>query len=294
MFLRSEKKDSTIQYNTILTMRIIILLSSLFTWYVAAVAGGNSHIRSAVQQKYQRLPYHLTKPRQIVTAWRGGDLIDMRRSSDNVDVSPDRKLPGSIAGASLVAFRAPVPVPTNEDNVVDDDNNSDNNNIGKEIQQEENSSMCGDLAYAPGASGSTEQSAVSKKIASLKERTLPAVLMMGGAGLWAYYMKEDGLIFLTLILQIGMYQEMTKVIGGSFPHQFYKWYWFTTASVALNAPRMFPWAANTISAVVYGMSVLGMMMSIVGFNWRKAPVEEFREYLRQAAVAVLSLVCKQH
>jgi hypothetical protein len=264
-------------------MRLTLL--SISTVCVAVAAGSNNRrsISHELQQQ-QRRRHHFTHHREMMTAsWRGGDSD--RRS--RVEVSPDTKLPGGIAGASLVAFRAPVPVPvpTNEDDI--DDIDDDVDDIGNKGKAEERVQPPLSDDVTPDNSNSSE---VSKKWASLKERTLPAILMLVGVGLWSYFMKEDGLILLILGMQIGMYQEMTKVIGGAFPYQFYKWYWFSTASIAVNAPRMFPWATHTISAITYGMSVLGIVLSIVGFNWRKAQVEDFREYLRQAAVAFLVLV----
>jgi hypothetical protein len=209
-------------------------------------------------------------------------------------------LPGSIEGASLAAFRAPIPVPTNEES--DDDDYGFADIVGEEQDDDYDDiiSVAADVeeqrqvpASAPTSESSLQQqpsSSLSKKLASLQERTLPAVLMLGGAGLWSYYLKEDGLILLTLVLQIGMYQEMTKVIGGDFPHKFYKWWWFATMSLAVNLPRILPWATDSITAVAYGMTMIGLLSTIVQFNWRNSPVEEFREYLRQAAVSFLAMV----
>mmetsp|Transcript_122126 Transcript_122126/g.353063 ORF Transcript_122126/g.353063 Transcript_122126/m.353063 type:complete len:380 (-) Transcript_122126:120-1259(-) len=129
---------------------------------------------------------------------------------------------------------------------------------------------------------------LSKRMESLKERTIPAVLMLAFLGAIAKYLREDGLIYLTLFLQAGMYQEMTKVIGGEFPHLFYKWWWFLTASVAWNAPKMFGWAQTKIAAGTVGMAVTGILSCIIQFNYKKAEVDEFRDFLRQAAVSFMS------
>ena len=129
-----------------------------------------------------------------------------------------------------------------------------------------------------------------RTLANLKERTLPALLMLAGVGTIAKFLKEDGLIYLTLLLQGGMYQEATRVIGGDFPHPFFKWWWFVTGSVALNGPRILSWASTKNTAGATGMAIAGIVAAVLQMNWKGADEEEFRDLLRQAAVSYLATV----
>jgi len=134
-----------------------------------------------------------------------------------------------------------------------------------------------------------EPSALSKKLASLKERTLPAILMLGVVGGLTYYYEEQGLVVLTLLLQVGMYQEMTTVMGGKL-HSFMKWWWFLAAAVGMNGPRLFPVEAKDMAAVSYGMVVFGLVQKIVTLQVTGQDASGFREFLRQTAVSALSVV----
>lgn len=127
-------------------------------------------------------------------------------------------------------------------------------------------------------------------LTSLADRVLPAIGMLAFVGAIAYWGKEDGLIYLTLILQGAMYHEMTRVVGGDFAHPRFKWFWFAAASVAWNGPKMFPWLLNQINSGVASMTVLGIITAILQFNYMGADVDEFRDFLRQAAVSFLSAV----
>jgi hypothetical protein len=124
----------------------------------------------------------------------------------------------------------------------------------------------------------------------LGDRVLPAIGMLAACGGIAHWGKEDGLIYFTLLLQLAMYTEMTRVIGGDFAHAFYKWYWFTSSSLAWNAPKMMPWLSTEIATVVTVMTMVGIMTAIIHFQYKGAQVEEYRDWLRQAAVSILSAV----
>jgi len=114
--------------------------------------------------------------------------------------------------------------------------------------------------------------------------------MLAAVGGIAHWGKEDGLIYFTLLVQVAMYGETTRVIGGDFAHGLYRWYWFLIASIAWNGPQMMPWWSTQIAAVVSGMTMLGIISSIIQFQWKQAQGDEFRDYLRQAAVSSLSAV----
>lgn len=80
-----------------------------------------------------------------------------------------------------------------------------------------------------------EPSAASKKLANLKERLLPAILMLAFVGGLTVYFEEQGLVILTLLLQVVMYHEMASVVGGKL-QEFMKWWWFLAAAVGVNGP----------------------------------------------------------
>ena len=134
-----------------------------------------------------------------------------------------------------------------------------------------------------------EPSAVSKKLASLKERTLPAILMLAVVGGLTYYYEEQGLVVLTLLLQVGMYQEMTAVMGGKL-QSFMKWWWFLAAAVGINGPRLFPVEAKDMAALSYGMVVFGLVQKVVRLQVTGQDASGFREFLRQTAVSALAVV----
>jgi hypothetical protein len=258
-------------------MRLLLLLNSAILALAASSDPKYTSRPLPLQQRRQLIQRPFS---QIIHSWRGGSSSNRSR----VSINPDEKLPNNIAGASLAAFRAPVSIPTTN---VDSDDYTDIDDEEEHDELADNEETALTSSEEP---FTIPPSAISQKMASLQERTVPAVLMLVGIGLWSHFLREDGLIFLTLALQAGMYQEVTRVIGGEFSHGFYKWWWFATASVAINAPRMLPWAGKEIMAVSYGMTTLGIVTTILGFNWRKAQAEEFREYLRQSAVSFLAVV----
>jgi hypothetical protein len=135
----------------------------------------------------------------------------------------------------------------------------------------------------------TEPSPISKKVANLKERLFPAVLMLGFVGALGYYLEEEGLAILTLILQVGMYKEMTNVIGGQLEF-FMKWWWFLTASLVFNGPRLLPFEKNQIDAAAYGMTMFGIVSSIIRFQAKSVDAAKFREFMRQTAISAISVV----
>jgi hypothetical protein len=136
---------------------------------------------------------------------------------------------------------------------------------------------------------------MAKKLASLQERTLPAVLAMAGIGAWSYFMREDGLLLLVFAVQMGMYAETTSVmqghvVEGGAIHKLNKWWWFATLTIMVNGSRIFPWATPTLSAIAYGMAVLGVVGNILAFNYLGANAKAFQQYIQEAAVSHLAMV----
>lgn len=208
---------------------------------------------------------------------RGGS-----QSEATVSVNADETLPLEIAGASLRAFHANVPASDTADTT---------HRIHTTPQTEELEQGV-DISEDVTVQDSVVPSVLTKRLTDLRQRTLPAALMLMVVGSIAKFLKEDGLIALTLLLQLAMYQEATKVIGGEFPHPFYKWWWFLTASVGINAPRIFSWASKEIASCATAMAIVGVVSTVIRFNYKKANVEEFRDYLRQAAVSFMAIVSR--
>jgi len=217
---------------------------------------------------------------------RGGEQNEPSR----VSVSPEETLPPGIAGASMMAFRAPVPVSQATHRTYDDETEETGDSEAPQATKADAHAHAHAHAHADLTIPPAPPSMLAKRLANLRERALPAILMLAVVGSIAKFLKEDGLIGLALLLQAGMYQETTRVVGGDFPHPFYKWWWFLTASVALNAPFILSWARQEIAAGAMGMAMFGIFSVIVRFNWKGAQVEEFRDFLRQAAVSFLASV----
>lgn len=129
----------------------------------------------------------------------------------------------------------------------------------------------------------------------LTNRVLSTVGMVGFLVGLSYYFKEDGLTALVVLLQAMMYGEMTRTIGGddwgSVGATLRKHWWFLTAVVAWNGPRILPWKALTLDAIVFGMTIAaGVVGSVLSFQHHKCGTVEFREFIRQTAVSLLSAV----
>lgn len=146
-----------------------------------------------------------------------------------------------------------------------------------------------DLELGDAVETAQEPSALSKKLSNLKERTLPAILMMGFVGGLTYYFEDQGLVILTLLLQIGMYHEMSTVMGGKL-QPFMKWWWFLAAAVGLNGPRLFPVESKEMAAASYSMVVFGLVQKVVRLQTTGQDAAGFREFLRQTAVSALAVV----
>eukprot|EP00536_Pseudo-nitzschia_multiseries_P017468 jgi/Psemu1/51024/gm1.51024_g len=119
--------------------------------------------------------------------------------------------------------------------------------------------------------------------------------MIASLGALSYYFKEDGLSLFVVVLQAMMYREMTGTIGGddwgSVGVTLRKYWWFATAVIAWNGPRVYPWMRMKFEAVAFGMTVTaGIVTSILGFQHKKSGNADFREYIRQTAVSLLSAI----
>jgi CDP-diglyceride synthetase len=136
----------------------------------------------------------------------------------------------------------------------------------------------------------TDMAMKSARWISFRNRALTAIGMMTFLAFLSYYFQEDGLTVFTVLLQAMMFQEMTSVIGGDFTNPpFQKWWWFVTSLIVWDATKIFPWRSIPLQALAYGMTVLSAVVGqTLAFQWGNAKPIFFREYIRQAAVVVLS------
>lgn len=137
--------------------------------------------------------------------------------------------------------------------------------------------------------------AKSSKWRDLSTRILSAMGMIAFLGGLSFYFKEDGLTALVCLLQFMMFGEMTRTIGGddwgSLGATLRKYWWFVTAVVAFNAPKIFAWNQLAIEATAIGMGVsMGVVGSVLSFQFQGSGTVEFREFIRQAAVSLLSAI----
>lgn len=135
----------------------------------------------------------------------------------------------------------------------------------------------------------------SSKWDDMRNRVLSAIGMIGFLALLSYYFKEDGLSIFVVLLQAMMYGEMTRTVGGddwgSTEAIIRKYWWFVTAVIAWDAQKVYPWKRTELEAIAFGMAVsAGVVGSVLSFQLRKSGTVDFREYIRQTAVSLISAV----
>lgn len=197
---------------------------------------------------------------------RGGGSSDFNNNGEaTVSVVPEATLPKSISGGEIEAF------------------DQDVETASTEVVAE---------AETP---SSDDRVAKSSKWRDLSTRILSAVGMIAFLGGLSFYFKEDGLSALVVLLQLMMFGEMTRTIGGddwgSLGATLRKYWWFATAVVAFNGPRIFAWNQMALEATAIGMGVMvGVVGSVLSFQHQGSGTVEFREFIRQAAVSLLSAI----
>jgi phosphatidate cytidylyltransferase len=133
----------------------------------------------------------------------------------------------------------------------------------------------------------------SAKWNGLKTRILSTIGIISSLGGLSYFFKEDGLSVFVVVLQAMMYREMTRTIGGddwgTSLANVRKYWWFVTAVIAWNGPRLYPWKRGLLEAIAFTMTVsTGLLTTILGFQYNRNGNIEFREYIRQTAVSLFS------
>ena len=156
----------------------------------------------------------------------------------------------------------------------------------------------------PSRGGSTTLN--KKKLANLKERTLSAVLMLGGLVLWVDTFREKGMMLLVLLIQAGVYREGTNIILPSIvrgenasvlnhnnkpPTSWIKWWWYLAYELALVGPRLLATkrdgspllSASSIYLGAFGMIAAGIMSFVVTLNNSIAFSYEFHLAVQELA-----------
>lgn len=146
--------------------------------------------------------------------------------------------------------------------------------------------------------GGDASATTEKKLANLKERTLSAVVMLGGLVLWVKTFRYKGMIVLVLLMQIGLYREGTNVVlpptpPGAHPQptSAIKWWWYLAYELMLVGPRLLATkldgspllSASAVYLGAFGMIALGIVSFVVTLNNSVAFAYEFQLSLQELA-----------
>lgn len=135
--------------------------------------------------------------------------------------------------------------------------------------------------YAPPPEEAAAFISPTSKWNNVRERTLPAVLMLGA--LTAYIRFCENMIPLIFLIQVGLYAEVTAVANVK---GWEKWWWFLAAIAATNG-HFLQW--NYSEAIAYGMAATGLVAWVIQQNLA-GTVQAFRSNLAKLAATHLSLV----
>lgn len=185
-----------------------------------------------------------------------------------------------------------------EENTDGDGGSSSTSSVNATTTSSSSSSESSPSSLIPSSSSSDNDLAMkSAKWNGLRNRIVSTFGIVASLVGLSYFFREDGLSIFVIVLQIMMYREMTRTIGGvttvgDASANGRNYLWLVTAAIAWNGPRLYPWKRHTIEAITYGMVLSnGLITSILGFQYKqKAGRIEFREYIRQTAVSLLSAV----
>lgn len=163
--------------------------------------------------------------------------------------------------------------------------------------------------------GENTNSALSKKLSNLKERTIPAIGMIVGLGLIIKYLREKGLIALVFLLQIGLYSEGANVIvesegtEKSLSSKLLKWWWFLSYNMIVNVPMIIEkttasaegdsgitnlllqlLSSTKASLIGYVMVVLGFVSLILQLNSPLHSLYDFKSSIGDLSSYFMSMV----
>lgn len=151
------------------------------------------------------------------------------------------------------------------------------------------------LENSPSPKPAISKSSKQEVIERTMKRTGPAILMLTSVYFIISIFGENGLIGLILLMQIGMYSEVTGVMASfhrlswkehSIVEYGEKWWWFGTIfSYTTIRPLLFNKERNisksTFDLFCFGMVSLGFLASIVGMELSKVKDEKHNDALRQ-------------
>lgn len=128
------------------------------------------------------------------------------------------------------------------------------------------------------------EASTSSKWANVRQRTVPAVLMLGS--LWAFvqYFGTPGMMALVFLIQAGLYAETTSVV--SVPNSISKWWYFVTAVAAMSGQVLLP----QLRLVAYAMGTTSLVAFVIQQNKKGSGPETFRENLNTLAASHLALL----
>jgi len=142
----------------------------------------------------------------------------------------------------------------------------------------------------------------SSKWANVRQRTIPAVLMLAGLYAWVKFLGTKGVIVLVAIFQVGMYSEATNVTDVSLSNLTKWWYyltfWFNTSGRILLF-EYFPKINDNSQAMAkiiadftgYGMIAVSMCGLVLNLNSNpSAGAEAFGIALSNLGACVTALI----
>ena len=174
----------------------------------------------------------------------------------------------------------PIPsVPNEKEGNVQEDSSLD---VNVEIELKNGLSVEVPVVQEPPIVPETSVVVVKGKWQNVQERTLPAVVMLGGLAAYVHY--GGSFIPLVFIIQIGLYAETASVVSIT---GISKWWWFLAAVAGTNG-HFLQWKYT--EAISYGMAVTGLVAWVISQNSARGGALLFRSHLQTLAATALSLV----
>jgi len=135
---------------------------------------------------------------------------------------------------------------------------------------------------------------LGKKLRNLRQRTLPAIILLAGLYAIIHYGKARGLKYLVLCMSPGLYYEATSVVLDNSivkPPRLAKWWWFIAYSLVTTLPHVLDNSVPRLQLAAYTMVLLGLMGIVLRLNMDplSSPFD-FRQVWSQLATYHLSVL----
>jgi len=271
----------TIHYQTVAVLGVLVIIigCSNNDAIVNAIRLKNDHWVSVLASTTARNSNQLL----LLKMPRGGGGST---STSNISVISDVTLPSELSGGEIEtsAVRDSIATTSNSDSSLS------------------SSSSLSPVQSSPSPSPSEDLAMKSAKWNGLRIRILSTIGIVSSLIGLSYFFREDGLSVFVVVLQVMMYREMSRTIGGSGDDDWdssvltkiRKYSWLAIAIVAFNGPKLYPWKRTMLEAITFTMIIsIGLITSILDFQYNKrnnGTAIEFREYIQQTAVSLLSAV----